>query len=217
LGRHGDIVGFNGCAGRHGVEVLIVEDLRIFVDHVFKPVILDIFPDAGIHVVEDESSIRALIDQGRRFDVVLLDLYLRDNQRSPDLALLSRVCSRLADRVIVHSADADPGIVGLLKQAGAFAYIHKSQGVSDLKATLTLVLRGNRFFPPHDPPPLKLTPRQLEILALLAKGTPDKVIAGSLSLSVHTVTKHMKHLRGQFAVENRTALVLKFRRLYPGA
>lgn len=199
------------------MQVLIVEDLQIFVEHVFRPTITEIFPDASIEVVDDETGIRKLIDAQRRFDIVLLDLYLRDNQRAPDLALLSRVCSQLAERVIIHSADADPATVGLLRQAGAFAYIHKNQGLVDLKATLALVLRGNRFFPPHIPPPMNLTPRQLEILALLSKGTPDKVIAGSLRLSVHTVTKHMKQLRAQFAAENRTALVLKFRRLYPGA
>jgi DNA-binding NarL/FixJ family response regulator len=199
------------------MQVLIVEDLQIFVEHVFRPTITEIFPDASIEVVDDETGIRKLIEAQRRFDIVLLDLYLRDNQRAPDLALLSRVCSQLAERVIIHSADADPATVGLLRQAGAFAYIHKNQGLVDLKATLALVLRGNRFFPPHIAPPMNLTPRQLEILALLSKGTPDKVIAGSLRLSVHTVTKHMKQLRAQFAAENRTALVLKFRRLYPGA
>ena len=199
------------------MQVLIVEDLQIFVEHVFRPVAIEIFPEPVIEVVDDEIGLRRLIDAERHFDVVLLDLYLRDNQRAPDLALLSRVCRQLADRVIIHSADADPGIVGLLKQAGAFAYIHKNQGLADLKATLALVLRGNRFFPPHEPPPMNLTPRQLEILALLSKGKADKVIAGSLSLSVHTVTKHMKQLRAQFAADNRTALVLKFRKLYPGA
>jgi DNA-binding NarL/FixJ family response regulator len=199
------------------MDVLIVEDLRIFVDHIFKPAILEICPDAAIVVVEDEKALRALIEEGRRFDLALLDLYLRDNQRSPDLALLSSVCSRLAERVVVHSSDADPAIVGLLKQAGAFAYIHKSQAAQDLRTTLALVLRGSRFFPPHDQPPMSLTPRQLEILSLLAKGTPDKVIASSLRVSVHTVTKHMKHLRAQFSAENRTALLVKFRKLYPGA
>ena len=199
------------------MDVLIVEDLRIFVDHVFKPAIQEIAPDARVEVVEDEQALRALIDGGRHFDIVLLDLYLRDNQRSPDLALLSRVCSDLAERVVIHSADADPAIVGLLKQAGAFAYIHKNQAAQDLRATLALVLRGNRFFPPHDQPPMNLTPRQLEILSLLVEGMPDKVIANSLRVSVHTVAKHMRHLRSQFSAENRTALVMKFRKLYPGA
>jgi DNA-binding NarL/FixJ family response regulator len=199
------------------MNVLIVEDLRIFVDHVFRPVIQEYCPAASVVVIEDEQALRAMIEEGRRFDLVLLDLYLRDNQRSPDLALLSRVCSHVAQRVVVHSSDADPAIVGLLKQAGAFAYIHKNQAAQDLKATLALVLRGNRFFPPHDKPPMSLTPRQLQILSLLSKGTPDKVIADSLRVSVHTVAKHMRHLRSQFSAENRTALLVKFRKLYPGA
>jgi DNA-binding NarL/FixJ family response regulator len=199
------------------MKVLIVEDLQIFVDHVFRPTISEVFPAAAIRVVDDEECLRQLIDAGERFDIVLLDLYLRDNQRAPDLALLSKVCSRLGERVIVHSADADSGIVGLLKQAGAFAYIHKSQGLDDLKAILRLVLRGNRFFPPHDPPRMKLTPRQLEVLALLSRGSSDKAIADSLGVSIHTVTKHMKQLREQFSARNRTSLVLKFRTLYPGA
>lgn len=198
------------------MRILIVEDLRIFVDHVFRPVLSRAFPSAAIEVVEDELALRQLMDSGTRFDVVLLDVYLREARRMPDLALLSRACNSLGERVVVHAADADPAIVGLLKEAGAFAYVRKNRSLEDLASTLGLVLGGNRFFPPHHVPPIKLTARQLEVLGLLANGMSDKRIANLLGVSVHTVAKYMSQLRELFCVDNRTALVLRFQALYAG-
>lgn len=52
-----------------------------------------------------------------------------------------------------------------------------------------------------------LTPLQSEILARLARGLPDKLIAAQLDLSLHNVDYHMRQLRKRFGVRNRLQLM----------
>ncbi|HRC63394.1 MAG TPA: helix-turn-helix transcriptional regulator, partial [Dehalococcoidia bacterium] len=49
-----------------------------------------------------------------------------------------------------------------------------------------------------------LTPREVEILALLAGGSANKEIAARLGLSVHTVERHLTNLYGKIGVRSRS-------------
>jgi DNA-binding NarL/FixJ family response regulator len=53
-------------------------------------------------------------------------------------------------------------------------------------------------------PKPRLTPREREILALVARGKQNKLIAGELALSEHTVKLHMHHIIKKLGVRNRT-------------
>jgi len=52
--------------------------------------------------------------------------------------------------------------------------------------------------------PISLTPRQRDVLALLAEGYPNKRICQKLSLTDHTVKTHLKSLYSALGVHNRT-------------
>jgi DNA-binding NarL/FixJ family response regulator len=56
----------------------------------------------------------------------------------------------------------------------------------------------------------KLTPREREILALLAQGQLYKEIAGELGISPSTVRAHLHSVYGKLGVASRTQAVLKF-------
>ena len=58
-----------------------------------------------------------------------------------------------------------------------------------------------------------ITPRQLEILDLLAEGLPNKVICQRLSLSEDTVKTHLKALFSSLDCHNRTECVTQARKL----
>ena len=58
-----------------------------------------------------------------------------------------------------------------------------------------------------------ITPKEKEILTLLAKGLSTKEIAGSLSISHHTVESHRKNLRQKFDAKNSSELIMKTLRL----
>lgn len=55
--------------------------------------------------------------------------------------------------------------------------------------------------------PVLLTPRQQEVLRLIADGLTDKAIAATLEVSEPTVKKYVHQLLERFGVENRTALI----------
>ena len=59
----------------------------------------------------------------------------------------------------------------------------------------------------------QLTPRELEILALLAAGTPNPRIAKELVVSLDTVKKHVSHILGKLGAANRTEAVTRAREL----
>lgn len=66
-----------------------------------------------------------------------------------------------------------------------------------------------------DEPPLleELTPRELEVLRLLAEGLPNKTIAQRLDISEHTVKFHVNSLLGKLSVASRTEAVVRATRL----
>jgi DNA-binding NarL/FixJ family response regulator len=59
-----------------------------------------------------------------------------------------------------------------------------------------------------EPPPIEpLTPRELEVIALLAEGLPNKAIAARLNISDQTVKFHVASIYGKLGAANRTDAV----------
>ena len=59
----------------------------------------------------------------------------------------------------------------------------------------------------------QLTARELEILRLVAAGTPNQAIAAQLVVTLDTVKKHITHLLGKLGAANRTEAVARARQL----
>jgi DNA-binding NarL/FixJ family response regulator len=55
-----------------------------------------------------------------------------------------------------------------------------------------------------------LTQRELEVLGLLSKGLPDKEIADSLAISIHTVHEHVRNVFEKLGAHNRTEAAVRF-------
>ncbi len=54
-----------------------------------------------------------------------------------------------------------------------------------------------------------ITPKEKEVLSLLAQGLSSKEIASRLFISVHTVESHRKNLRFKFDAKNSSELIMK--------
>jgi len=61
--------------------------------------------------------------------------------------------------------------------------------------------------PDDDPAPETLTPREIQVLELVAEGLPNKVIAGRLGISDQTVKFHIGSISGKLGAGNRTDAV----------
>jgi DNA-binding NarL/FixJ family response regulator len=110
--------------------------------------------------------------------------------------------------------------------AGAVGLLPRDAGVDALVAALLAVDRGLVVIDPAltealfvergEPPELPvedLTPRELEVLQLLAEGLPNKTIAFQLAISEHTVKFHVNAILGKLGAQSRTEAVVRATRL----
>jgi two-component system nitrate/nitrite response regulator NarL len=141
----------------------------------------------------------------------------------------------LLGELALDESDAGPGIVVLLPDpdqapvawsAGARGLLPRDTSGDGLWAAAEAVARGlaaidpaylEGFLPARaldEPGPVEeLTPRELEVLALLAEGLANKAIAQRLEISEHTVKFHVNALMGKLSAQSRTEAVVRATRL----
>jgi DNA-binding NarL/FixJ family response regulator len=177
----------------------------------------------GVFVVAEAGDGREALDliQQHRPDVALLDITM------PGLNGLE-VAARVRDvsprtRVIVLSMHAAETYVAQALRAGVAGYLLKDSAASDLRAALGAVGRGRTFLSPSisqqvvasylrgelpsADPLAGLSPRQREVLQLIAEGRSTKEIAADLELSVKTVETHRAQIMERLEIRDVPGLV----------
>lgn len=154
------------------------------------------------------------------YDLILLDLQLPD---SSGLSLMQKL--RAADAMVpiaILSASNSPSDLETALQLGAAGFISKTTDGKTLLDAVTQLLYGAQVVigdtalkidRQTSAREVGITPRQLEILDLLAEGLPNKVICQRLSLSEDTVKTHLKALFSSLDCHNRTECVTQARKL----
>ena len=87
-----------------------------------------------------------------------------------------------------------------------------AHGLATIEPELTSELRPDRT-PISDPPLEALTPRELEVLQLVAEGLSNKAIAHHLNISDHTVKFHVNAIMSKLEAQSRTEAVVRATRL----
>lgn len=185
------------------LALLLVDDHRIFLDGLALA-LQPLTRQLHIHTAQSAAEAEAWLRQ-RDFDLILLDLRLPD---LPGLELLQRWQKegRLTPVAILSASDSKLDAQAALA-AGALGFIPKSADGADLRQAVTRVLLGETLPAPAPAAGAPLTPRQREILLLLADGLPNKAISRQLGLSEDTVKTHLKALFQELDVHTRTACV----------
>jgi DNA-binding NarL/FixJ family response regulator len=157
-------------------------------------------------------------------DVVVMDLAMpRLNGCEATRQLVKAVPTA---KVVVLSTYSDDDHLQQALAAGAAAYLLKQTAAADLVQAIREVRKGNAYFSPaiakrlrektSTPPPqgasvkaanLELTPREAEVLQLIAEGFANKQIAGELGLSVKTVEKHRQQVMYKLNIHDIAGLV----------
>jgi DNA-binding NarL/FixJ family response regulator len=156
-------------------------------------------------------------------DVVLMDL------RMPRVDGVEAI-RRLADRgerpraIALTTYADDASVLGALR-AGARGYLTKDAGAEEIRAAVEAVARGEAALDPAvqhhvvaalaGPAPAEpepqlpdgLTPREAEVLALIAEGLSNAEIAGRLVVSAATVKSHVNHIFAKAGVRDRAQAV----------
>jgi len=159
---------------------------------------------SDIEISESASLDDAMQDPQPCVDVVLLDINLKGLNGIESIALLKRQWPLV--RILIVSSQDDPKTISQAISRGADGFISKTETAQNIITTINQMLHG-QFSPvlPETPSPEQqsLTPRQLEVLNLMHQGLPNKLMANQLSLSEHTVHRHVQAVLNYFGATNR--------------
>jgi DNA-binding NarL/FixJ family response regulator len=198
-------------------RVFVVDDHALFRAGVRAELgsIVDIVGDAG----DVDGAIAGIV--ANRPEVVLLDVHLPGGGGR---AVIEGVRSREPDvRFLALSvSDAAEDVIGLIR-AGARGYVTKTITREELVDAIKRVRDGDAVFSPRlagfvldafagdlpapvDPELDQLTPREREVLRLIARGYSYKEVAARLSLSVKTVETHVSSVLRKLQLSSRHEL-----------
>ena len=121
-------------------------------------------------------------------------------------------------QIVVLTMQEDPAFARAALRAGALGYVLKDAADDELMNAVLLASRGETYLnpqlgarlaaqPPEDSRPDNLSPRESEVLKLIALGHTNTEIAASLFLSVRTVESHRAHIQQKIGLTTRAELV----------
>jgi DNA-binding NarL/FixJ family response regulator len=118
--------------------------------------------------------------------------------------------------IAVYTADADEAVAQEVIDAGALALVLKEAPLADLVRALETALAGVIYLDPalQRPSPKKtLTPRELDVLRLLAEGLQHEQIGRQLGITAETVRSHVRKASDRLDATTRTQAVATALRL----
>jgi two-component system, NarL family, response regulator NreC len=181
--------------------------------------------EADLVLIGEAGNGQQALDLADRLtpDVVIMDITLPDMSGIEVTRRLKQAHPKMA--VVALTIHEDQQYFFEMLRVGASAYVPKRAAPDDLIAAIHAASRGETYIYPSLAKLLvsdflervgdgeetaaisELTPREQEVLSLLAEGKTNDEIAGELVISPHTVARHREHLMGKLGLHNRSELV----------
>lgn len=160
-----------------------------------------------------------------RPDVLVLDVNLPDVNGIEVTRQLRAHATRTPTAVLILTVHNDAQTIFGLLESGAAGYVLKDDALETLVSAVRAVARGESWLSPavarqvvqravHSSPtppdssPLPLTPREIEVLGLLAQGLDNTAIAERLVVTTRTVQNHVSTIYDKLGVATRTEAAL---------
>lgn len=165
----------------------------------------------GLFVSGTGSSVSELLEPGAHFDLVLLDLSLRDGSRPAENI---RMLNAHGIPVLIYTSGDQPRLIREAARAGAMGLVQKSEQPPKIISAVVTVLRGEVSASPEWAAALEaddefvsaaLTAREIEVLALYAAGETAERVARQLFITRETVLDHIRRIRAKYAAIDRAA------------
>ena len=140
-----------------------------------------------------------------RPDVALVDLFIAEESGA-------EICQQLRERApatrVLLISGAGRISPEAARAAGASGFIPKDWGAADIARAVRMVGLGMTVFQPQvDEGAASLSPREREVLDLIARGATNREIAAALHLSPHTIHEHTSTLYRKLGARNRADAV----------
>ena len=199
------------------ISVALIEDNRLVREGI--TVLLDQLPDLKVVAATSGGDTSILRDLNPR--VVLLDLGLRNGD---SLRMAEKVKKEFPESkvIVMDLLPVHEEIVEFVN-AGVSGFIMKDATVEDLVNTIRSVAEGAHVLPPQMTGTLfsqiardavirgrpealesvRMTPREREVINLIAEGLSNKEIAGRLHIATHTVKSHVRNIMEKLALHTR--------------
>lgn len=197
-------------------RVVVADDHPLFRDGLVRR----IKERPELELVAEAADGREALEEIRRLqpDVAVVDVKLPGVDGVAVAGAVVR--DELPTKVVMLSAFLDSALVYRALAAGARAYLSKDADRQDVCDTIVKVARGNVVVPPDLQAGLadqirvqgqggrqRLTPREREVLVLIASGASAPQIGRRLHVSTGTVKTHLLHLYEKLGVSDRAAAV----------
>jgi DNA-binding NarL/FixJ family response regulator len=195
--------------------VVLADDQRVVREGLAS--LLSLLPGIEVLGAASDGEEAVALVQRLRPDVVLMDLQM---PRCNGVEATRRLREQSpASKVIVLTTYADDRSVLEALQAGARGFLTKDAGAEEIERAIAAVLRGEAAIDPavqhhlvdavaaKPELPHGLTPREAEVLALIAEGLSNAEIAHRLVVSEATVKSHINHLFTKIGVRDRAQAV----------
>ena len=197
---------------KNKISVLLVDDHSL-VRRGFRRILED---ESDMYVVGEASSGSEALELARKLkpQVVLMDCALQGESGISATRSITGMLPETA--VLMLSMHSEETLVRQSLEAGARGYILKNAADLDLASAIRRAFEGEVVLDPQVKlaESLKgertagLTPRELEILQLIAMGKSNKEIAGDLELSVNTVAVHRANIMNALGLHKTAELVV---------
>ena len=202
-------------------RVMIVEDHQV----VAEGLAALINDQDDMKVVGHSASVAESIGRAAELkpDLALIDFRLTDGTGA-DAARGIRHVHPETRLIFLTREDSDAARFAAL-EAGASAFIHKSRAAQDVVDAIRAVAKGGSLITPRTIAALlnsrrevnaqleRLTPREKEVLRLMAEGMSSRDIATRLGISYTTVRTHIRSLGGKLGVHSKLEAIVKAREL----
>jgi two-component system, NarL family, response regulator LiaR len=202
------------------IRVLIADDHLLVRDGL--KVFLKNYPDIEV-VGEANNGKQALeLSASLRLDVILMDLVMPVMDGTTATRLIHQRDPKM--RILALTSFQERRLVEEAIQAGASGFLYKDCAPEELAQAIRTIHAGRPALSPGATEALmqamarpaesvpELSPRELEVLALVAKGATNAEIAKFLTLSLSTVGFHISNIIGKVGASNRTEAVSIARR-----
>ncbi len=198
------------------IRILSVDDHQL----VRKGLAAILSTEADLRLVAEASTGQEALSLFREHvpDVTLMDLRLPD---ASGIEVTREIRSQSPDAKVIAltSYDGDQDIYRAL-EAGVRGYLLKEMVHTEVVRAIRIVHAGKRFIPSEVSqqlngffPEVALTPREVEVLSLVARGFGNKEIGDVLGTAAGTVKAHVQSILGKLGAKDRThAVTIALRR-----